>query len=142
MHPITESIFALYDQFIKQLYDSQKELSINLVGVNVVDEACLDTIYHAGALTPSEIAHKLGVTTSAVTQMLKKYEKLHLIQKKPSPKDKRSIVVSLNPHVVKRFEDTYNEFDKQMSERLKNLTSHELAELNRVLIKLMNEGKR
>jgi DNA-binding MarR family transcriptional regulator len=142
MHPITKSIFSLYDQFIKQLYDSQKELSINLIGVNVVDEACLDTIYHASALTPSAIADKLGVTTSAVSQMLQKYEKLNLIQKKPSTKDKRSVVVSLKPHVAKRFEDTYREFDKQMSETLKNLTSHEQTELNRLLIKLMTEGKR
>jgi DNA-binding MarR family transcriptional regulator len=113
-----------------------------LVGVNVVDEACLDTIYHAGSLTPSEIAHKLGVTTSAVTQMLQKYEKLDLIKKTTSKKDKRSIVVSLKPHVAKRFEDTYGEFDKQMSETLKKLTLQEQTELNRLLIKLMNEGKR
>ena len=141
MHPITKSIFSLYDQFIKQLYDSQKELSINLIGVNVVDEACLDTIYHAGALTPSAIAEKVGETPSAVTQMLQKYEKLDLIKKTTSKKDKRSIFVSLKPQVAKRFEDTYGEFDKQMSVTLKSLTLQEQSELNRLLIKLMDKGK-
>ena len=81
MHKITKSIFSLYDSLIKKLYDSQKDLSINLIGVNIIDESCLDFIYHHGALTPSEIAVKLNVTTSAVTQMLQKYDQLKLIKK-------------------------------------------------------------
>jgi DNA-binding MarR family transcriptional regulator len=140
MHKITKSIFSLYDSLIKKLYDSQKDLSINLIGVNIIDESCLDFIYHHGALTPSEIAAKLNVTTSAVTQMLQKYDQLKLIKKKPSLNDKRSFVVSLMPHVTKRFEDTYAELDRYMANTLGCLSKSEQTELNRLLIKLVKQG--
>ena len=140
MHKITKSIFSLYDSLIKKLYDSQKDLSINLIGVNIIDESCLDFIYHHGALTHSEIAAKLNVTTSAVTQMLQKYDQLKLIKKKPSLNDKRSFVVSLMPHVTKRFEDTYAELDRYMANTLGCLSKSEQTELNRLLIKLVKQG--
>jgi|688.fasta_scaffold292876_2 DNA-binding MarR family transcriptional regulator len=140
MHKITKSIFSLYDSLIKKLYDSQKDLSINLIGVNIIDESCLDFIYHHGSLTPSEIAAKLNVTTSAVTQMLQKYEQLNLIEKKASLTDKRSIVVSLMPRVTKRFEDTYAELDRYMSNTLGCLSKSEQLELSRLLIKLVKQG--
>ncbi len=140
MHKITKSIFSLYDSLIKKLYDSQKDLSINLIGINIIDESCLDFIYHHGALTPSEIAAKLNVTTSAVTQMLQKYDQLKLIKKKPSLNDKRSFVVSLMPHVTKRFEDTYAELDRYMANTLGCLSKSEQTELNRLLIKLVKQG--
>ena len=140
MHKITNSIFSLYDSLIKKLYDSQKDLSINLIGVNIIDESCLDFIYRHGALTPSEIAAKLNVTTSAVTQMLQKYEQLKLIEKKPSLNDKRSFIVSLMPHVTKRFEDTYAELDRYMANTLGCLSKSEQLELNRLLIKLVKQG--
>ena len=72
--------------------------------------------------------------------MLQKYEQLKLIEKKPSLNDKRSFVVSLMPHVTKRFEDTYAELDRYMANTLGCLSKSEQTELNRLLIKLVKQG--
>jgi DNA-binding MarR family transcriptional regulator len=63
-----------------------------------------------------------------------------LIEKKASLTDKRSIVVSLMPRVTKRFEDTYAELDRYMSNTLGCLSKSEQLELSRLLIKLVKQG--
>ncbi len=137
MNQITSAIFSLYDSFIKELYETQKLLSINIQGVNIIDESCLDAIYHYGSISPSDLAHHLQVTKPAITKMLHKYENLDLIEKHPSESDRRSFEVSLKPHVAKRFDETYSLFDQLISKKLSHLSTNEQDKLYLLLIKLI-----
>jgi DNA-binding MarR family transcriptional regulator len=137
MNQITSAIFSLYDTFIKELYETQKLLSINIQGVNIIDESCLDAIYHYRSISPSDLAHHLQVTKPAITKMLHKYESLDLIEKHPSASDRRSFEVSLKPLVAKRFDETYSLFDQLISKKLSHLSTNEQNKLYLLLIKLI-----
>jgi DNA-binding MarR family transcriptional regulator len=137
LNQITLAIFSLYDIFIKELYESQKELSVNINGVNIIDESCLDAIYHYESISPSDLSHHLQVTKPAITKMLHKYEGLDLIDKHPSDSDKRSFVVSLKPHVKKRFDETYYVFDQSITKKLHHLGNNEQDTLYLLLNKLI-----
>jgi len=137
MHPITSTVFELYDQMIRQLQASQKDLSINIEGINILDEACLDAIYHFGPIKPSKLAAELGVTKPAVTQILNKYETLGLVDKKAASDDKRSVLVSLKPHIAERFIATYFEFDQSMIQSINQLEPDDQVTLHRLLKKLI-----
>ena len=137
MNQITSAIFSLYDIFIKELYETQKELSVNIHGVNIMDESCLDAIYHYESISPTDLAHHLQVTKPAITKMLHKYESLDLIEKHPSASDRRSFEVSLKPLVAKRFDETYSLFDQLISKKLSHLSTNEQDKLYLLLIKLI-----
>jgi DNA-binding MarR family transcriptional regulator len=55
----------------------------------------LDYIEEAGALRPSALAARLGLTTGAVTSVLDGLEKAGLVKRSPNPNDRRSVVVRL-----------------------------------------------
>jgi DNA-binding MarR family transcriptional regulator len=137
MNQITSAIFSLYDIFIKELYETQKELSVNIHGVNIMDESCLDAIYHYESISPTDLAHHLQVTKPAITKMLHKYESLDLIEKHPSASDRRSFEVSLKPLVAKRFDETYSLFDQLISKKLSHLSTNEQDKLYLLLNKLI-----
>ncbi len=137
MNQITSAIFSLYDIFIKELYETQKELSVNIHGVNIMDESCLDAIYHFESISPTDLAHHLQVTKPAITKMLHKYESLDLIEKHPSASDRRSFEVSLKPLVAKRFDETYSLFDQLISKKLSHLSTNEQDKLYLLLNKLI-----
>jgi DNA-binding MarR family transcriptional regulator len=137
VNQITSSIFNLYDILIKELYETQKLLSVNIHGVNIIDESCLDAIHHYGSISPSDLAHHLQVTKPAITKMLHKYENLDLIEKHPSESDRRSFEVSLKPHVAKRFDETYSLFDQLITKKINHLTTNEQNTLYLLLDKLV-----
>ncbi|MHB0988368.1 MAG: MarR family winged helix-turn-helix transcriptional regulator [Bellilinea sp.] len=66
-----------------------------ILGVNVTDMECLALIFSKGLATPSELARYTGLTSGATTAMLDRLEKAHLIERRPNPQDRRSMLIVL-----------------------------------------------
>lgn len=57
--------------------------------------AVLSAIHHDGKAKPAELASYLGLDGAAITRYLDRVEELGLIERKPSPTDRRSTDIKL-----------------------------------------------
>jgi DNA-binding MarR family transcriptional regulator len=58
-----------------------------------VEFKAMDHITEAGALTPSQLADRLALTSGAVTALLDRLERLGWVKREPHPSDRRSVMV-------------------------------------------------
>lgn len=63
--------------------------------VGIPEAVALDHLYHAGQLTPTAIADRLGMTTASVTGLLDRLATAGYLARSPNPRDRRSILVTL-----------------------------------------------
>jgi DNA-binding MarR family transcriptional regulator len=64
-------------------------------GITAQQWTVLMFCHTSGAATPSQLADALGVDGSAVTRLLDRLEKKHLLERRTNPNDRRSIQVEL-----------------------------------------------
>lgn len=81
------------------------------------------------SVTPTELAEKLDITKSAVSQMLKKLEEEGFIVRKQHPKDKRAVILELGKKgLIYRAEVRL--FNKKMVEKYySKLSPEELLQM-------------
>jgi DNA-binding MarR family transcriptional regulator len=76
----------LHTAFARRLHLSQPELmAITHVG-------------NAGALGPSELAHRIDVTTGAVTALVDRLAERGHLERRPHPDDRRRLLLAVTPH--------------------------------------------
>jgi len=88
--------------FIGELYRTrQRFLASRLadvsVSINATEFSILMNLFHRGPLSPKELEELLQINKSNVTRMVKSLEAKGVINTTPSSKDRRSIIVSINP---------------------------------------------
>jgi DNA-binding MarR family transcriptional regulator len=67
------------------------------LGLNSTDWDCLSLLTIKGATSPKELSRYTGLTTSSTTALLDRLEKAQFIERKPNPKDRRGILIEINP---------------------------------------------
>jgi DNA-binding MarR family transcriptional regulator len=67
------------------------------LGLNITDSECLSLLAIKGISTPTELARYTGLTTGSATAMLDRLEKAGFIMRKPNPKDRRGVLIEINP---------------------------------------------
>jgi MarR family 2-MHQ and catechol resistance regulon transcriptional repressor len=73
------------------------EQSIAKVGLHRTDFAALEALLHKGPLTISEIQDKVLLASGSMTDAVDRLEKLGLVVRKTSPRDRRARVVEPTP---------------------------------------------
>ncbi len=68
------------------------------------DVQAVDLLASSGPATPGQLADHVGLTTGAVTGMLKRLEDAGLVRRDADPRDARRVIVSLEPN-SKRLRD-------------------------------------
>ena len=63
------------------------------IGMPPTDLNCLNLLASAGTASPSWLAERLGMTTSAVTKMLDRLERTGYLTRADDPSDRRKIIV-------------------------------------------------
>jgi DNA-binding MarR family transcriptional regulator len=96
------------DELKKQVFIALRDQGISSVvfrnatrrklGLNVTDSECLSFLSIKGVSTPTELARYTGLTTGSTTAMLDRLEKAKFITRKPSPSDRRGVVIEINKH--------------------------------------------
>jgi len=95
------------------------EQSIARAGLCLTDFAALEALLHKGPLTISEIQEKVMLASGSMTAAIDRLEKLGLIVRKPSARDRRARIVQLTPE-GRRVATSY--FEKHARD-LEQLTS-------------------
>lgn len=73
------------------------ERSIRDTGLGLTDFAALEALLHKGPLTITEIQSKVPLALGSMTAAVDRLEKKGLIQRTPSPEDRRAKILKLSP---------------------------------------------
>lgn len=77
------------------------------VGLNTTDLECLDIIQTGDLVSAGEIARKTGLTTGAVTSLLDRLEKAGYVKRQADPKDRRRVLIVIQPERVRPLVEIY-----------------------------------
>ncbi|RBW70925.1 MarR family winged helix-turn-helix transcriptional regulator [Bacillus taeanensis] len=101
-------------------------------------QALLILLIHNPHITPTMLADKMGITKSAVSQLLKKLETEGFIKKKQHVKDKRTILVELG-RKGKQYKKDIELFNRKMFEKYySKLAPKEMENIIRSFEKLVH----
>jgi DNA-binding MarR family transcriptional regulator len=134
-----ETVIRCLRQFIAGsiLYNQQ---IADRVGLHLTDVQCINILELMGPSTPGELARFTGLTTGGVTMMLDRLEKAGYLKREPNPRDRRSVVVHLNPAKVKKMQTFYIDINQRMATLLDETPERELRAVVKLLSK-MNESR-
>jgi DNA-binding MarR family transcriptional regulator len=110
------------------------------VGLRLTDMQCINVLELMGPSTPGELARFTGLTTGGVTVMLDRLERGGYLKREPNPRDRRSVLVHLNPAKLKKIQAFYDEINDRMTALLDETSERELRSVVKLLSK-MNESR-
>ncbi|WP_161630296.1 MarR family winged helix-turn-helix transcriptional regulator [Mycobacterium sp. UM_CSW] len=96
------------------------------VGLRLTDMQCINVLDLMGPSTPGELARCTGLTTGGVTVMLDRLENAGYVKREPNPRDRRSVLVRLNPAKLKKVNAFYGEINEHMAGLLDDTPESEL----------------
>lgn len=94
---------------------------------------------HNEPMTPTNLYESMIFSSGGMTKLLKKLEEKKLIERIPSQKDKRSLLVALSRRGKKLVTDAFGDVVKINMEVLSKLEENEQATLENLLKKLLTE---
>ena len=80
------------------------------VGLSDTEFSAVMRVGRAVDLTPKQLAQSLDMTTGAVTAMIDRLESANLIERRPNPTDRRSLLLHLSPtglQLMEWVQDSY-----------------------------------
>ena len=73
------------------------QVSAERIGINATDLNCLNIVALTGPMTAGELARQTGLTTASITGVLDRLEEGGFVRRERDPKDRRRVIVNLNP---------------------------------------------
>jgi DNA-binding transcriptional ArsR family regulator len=73
------------------------QVSAERIGINATDLNCLNIVAVTGPMTAGELARATGLTTASITGVLDRLEEGGFVRRERDPKDRRRVIVTLNP---------------------------------------------
>jgi DNA-binding MarR family transcriptional regulator len=134
---LRETVVRCLRQFIAGSILYNQQIADGL-GLRLTDVQCINVLDLLGPSTPGELARQTGLTTGGVTVMLDRLEKAGYVRREPNPRDRRSVLVRLNPGKLKKIRAFYREIDRRMVTLLDGLPEPELRSVVNLFSK-MNE---
>lgn len=130
-----EAVIGCLRQFIAGsiLYNQQ---IADRVGLRLSDMQCINALELMGPSTPGELARFTGLTTGGVTVMLDRLEKGGYLKREPNPRDRRSVLVHLNPTKAKKLQAFYGQVNQRMAALLDETPERELRSVLGLLSKM------
>jgi len=109
---LNESMLRQIRQFIAgAVLFNQKVADEN--GLRLTDMQCMGVLELLGPSTPGKLAEHTRLSSGGVTVMLDRLEKAGYVKRAPNPEDRRSILVSVNPKKLKKFQAYYDRITEQ-----------------------------
>jgi DNA-binding MarR family transcriptional regulator len=118
-----------------KILERRKQIA-DRVGLRLTDMQCINVIDLMGPSTPGELARFTGLTTGGVTVMLDRLERGGYLKREPNPRDRRSVLVHLNPTKVKKMQAFYGEINQRMAALLDETPERELRSVVNLLSKM------
>ncbi len=126
-----ETMRAGFNRFLKMYFDSCKEVyeELNIKDVKEGRFKYLREIDKHGSLTMSELAESFNLSKPTVTEMVKKFEKAHLIMRHRCDDDGRVVNIKLTDRGQLLAKTNLLESDRALEKMYARLTKEELETL-------------
>jgi MarR family transcriptional regulator, 2-MHQ and catechol-resistance regulon repressor len=112
------------------------ERSIANTGLCLTDFAALEALLHKGPLMISEIQDKVMLASGSMTAAIDRLEKMRLVVRKSTAKDRRARVVQLTPEGKRVATASFEKHAKDLEQVASILTEKDKAQLYESLKKL------
>jgi MarR family transcriptional regulator, 2-MHQ and catechol-resistance regulon repressor len=112
------------------------ERSIANTGLCLTDFAALEALLHKGPLTISEIQDKVMLASGSMTAAIDRLEKMKLVIRKSTAKDRRARVVQLTPEGRRVATASFEKHAKDLEQVVSILTEKDKTQLCESLKKL------
>lgn len=92
-------------ELLRELIDANESFVTHLaksLSVNKTDLSAMTYLIAGGPLGPTELAHRLSMSTAAVTTVVDRLEAVGHVERHPHPTDRRSVVIVPNPASVQQ----------------------------------------
>lgn len=122
---LLREILDLTDEFEKHL---GKELSVNPTDLEAMEHLIQD-----GALSPTEIARRLGISTAAATAVIDRLTALGHVARTAHPTDRRGVLVRATPDSVQQAMGTLMPMIMGMDATLNSFSESELETITTYL---------
>jgi MarR family 2-MHQ and catechol resistance regulon transcriptional repressor len=112
------------------------EQSIAHTGLCLTDFAALEALLHKGPLTITEIQEKVRLASGSMTAAVDRLEKLGLVVRRSSPRDRRARVVELTAKGKRLAASSFERHAKDLEALMSVLSEKEKEQLYRSLKRL------
>lgn len=113
--------------------DRLDQVAADHYGLNRTDMHALDLITQERRISPTALAHHLGLTTGGTTTVLDRLERAGYIRRLPDPVDRRRLVVEKTDATADRDREVFGGLVALTLELLATYSGAELATLERFL---------
>src|SRR5437763_6839095 len=105
-------------------------------GLNPTEFAILEALYHKGALPLQQIGEKVLISSGNITYAVDKLEQKQLLERKPSPHDRRVIFAALTPQGHELLAALFPQHAQAIRAAVSGLTLEEQIQALQLLKKL------
>lgn len=101
------------------------------LGLTVTDMECLDFLMERGSATAGQLAEQTGLTTGAITSMIRRLQNAGYLRAERDPDDRRRVIVTPEPEALQRGAALYAPFGEQLAALVGGYSEDELVLLAR-----------
>ena len=109
------------------------------MGLSLTDFKILESVLHAGPITPSRLSDEIGLTRGSVTSAVDRLAARGLVTREPNVADARSNLVKLTEAGTTVIEDAWELHSKEVERLMKDTIT---PEERKILLKLMGRLRR
>jgi DNA-binding MarR family transcriptional regulator len=99
------------------------------LGLNPSDHKCADLLFQQGAMTATELAERVGLTTAAITGVADRLERAGWVRREADPNDRRRVIIrpTPTPELGRQGAKLFDSFVQAYTELLSAYSDDELA---------------
>jgi DNA-binding MarR family transcriptional regulator len=126
-------VVAVFDRLMQRLMASHAP-ELSAVELTMSQTKAVYLVLAAGPLRMSELAARLGVTSSTATGAVDRLVELRLLERHEDPADRRQVVVTATPSAADTLEHFRELNTRRMREILGRLTPTDLGTVERAMV--------
>lgn len=127
-----ERVIAVFERFMHRLMATHAP-ELSAIEMTMSQTKAMYLLIAAGRLRMSELAARLGVTSSTATGAVDGLVALGLVERHEDPADRRQVVVTPTPHAASTLEHFRELNSRRMGELLARLSPADLATVERAM---------
>lgn len=109
------------------------------LGLSLTDFKILESVLHAGPITPSRLGDEIGMTRGSITSAVDRLAARGLVKREPNAADARSSLVKLTDNGTAVIQEAWETFSEDVERVMEDtMTTEEMA----VLLRLMGRLRR
>jgi DNA-binding MarR family transcriptional regulator len=138
--PTTEAIRGLLNRKVLAAYRHRAAMARRL-GLSESEVTALAYLAQ-GAMTPGQLGDRLQLTSGGVTALLHRLERAGHIDRRPHPRDKRSVILTASPEILEAAADCHAQLVADTDAVADRLSPRERAIVARYLAEIADLSER